>query len=833
MEKENIQANATERQTIFDENSLSVRVILAKFLVFLPYFIVSVFIAITFAYFINRYATPRFALKTTILIKDKGRNSFDGSETFLQGSSLINASKNIENEIGIIKSRFLVEQTINNLNFGISYYYQGKVKTSEQYPNAQFIVEMDTNHLQPYGVPIYIHFLANNEVELSSKNKSGSVLIPYNEEKINNVSGAIPKQKFNLNQEIKAENFKFKIILLDPSLINDDENIYYFVLNTKTTLVNQYAGSYGVKPINKTSSIVEITKESGYPEKDVVFLNKLGETYINMGLEEKTRISKNTVNFITDQINDIQDSLNYIEDNLQSFRAANKIVNISDEGKYIMEKLTSIEKNKAIEESKLNYYNYLSDYISKNKKINEVIAPSSMGIGDPLLNSLILSLSELYVKRITLQNSMESANPALAEIDNDIQNIKQTLVENVKNIKKQSQIVIEDYNKQVGEIEKELNILPNTERQLLNLNRKFTISDKLYTYLLEKRAEAGIAGASVVADNKFVDRTIVTGRTYPKASNNYLIALLIGILIPAVIISSLEAFNTKINNHKQLQAASSIPLIGNIIHNVKKNPLVIQESPKSSIAESFRNLRSNLGYFIKKQEKQVILVTSTVSGEGKTFVSMNLASVIAISGAKTILLGVDLRKPKIFQDFKLDNSIGLTNYLIGRASKEQIIQKTKISSLDVITAGPTPPNPSELLIADRFFDLLLELKKEYEYIILDTPPIGLVADGLDLMKYSDIILYIVRQRLSRKNYLNLINDVRNSDKTKNIGLVFNDVNFAPIYGYGYTYGYGYGYGYGYAYGYGYGYSYGANSSYSYGDNIEVDKKPFWKKLLGY
>jgi capsular exopolysaccharide synthesis family protein len=235
------------------------------------------------------------------------------------------------------------------------------------------------------------------------------------------------------------------------------------------------------------------------------------------------------------------------------------------------------------------------------------------------------------------------------------------------------------------------------------------------------------------------------------------------------------------------------------------------------------------------------MVTSTVSGEGKTFISMNLSSVLAIGGYKTLLIGVDLRKPKIFQDFKLDNSFGLSNYLIGKASRDSIVQNTGVQNLDIITAGPTPPNPSELIMSSAFYDLIEEYKKEYDYIILDTPPIGLVADGMDIMQHSDIVLYVVRQKISLKNYLGLINEIFSSEKSKSIGLIFNDVNFASVYGYGYgSYGYGYGYGYGSSYGSGYGYGYGYGAGYGYGGSYgyggygdtELEKKSLLKRILG-
>jgi capsular exopolysaccharide synthesis family protein len=412
--------------------------------------------------------------------------------------------------------------------------------------------------------------------------------------------------------------------------------------------------------------------------------------------------------------------------------------------------------------------------------------------------------------------------------------LKATLIENLKSVRASSRIILNDINKRISEFESQVSTLPGSEQKLLKMKRKYELSDKLYTYLMEKRAEAGIAGAGINPDSRILDKAEVITKTYPKNDVNYIIAGLVGLFVPLIIVLAGEFLNHNIQNHSQLQQLTQIPLVGSIMHNNKTTALVIANHPKSQISESFRNLRSNISYLQGKEDKKVIMLTSTVSGEGKTFVSMNLGSVLAIAGYKTLLIGVDLRKPKIFQDFKLDNSFGLTNYLIGKLEKNQIIQRTELQNLDVITAGPTPPNPSELIMSSSFYDLIENFKKDYDYIILDTPPVGLVADGLDIMKHSDIILYVARQNVSQKNYFNLINEIYLTANQKSFGLIFNDINFASVYGYGYgAYGYGYGSGYGTGYGYGYGYGngYGYGQSYGYGDT-ELDKKSIWKRILG-
>jgi capsular exopolysaccharide synthesis family protein len=770
-------------------------------------------------------------VKATMLIKEKNaRGGMDGADGFLQGMQLLNTSKNIENELGIIRSRSLVKETIKNLDFGISYYSIGSIKKTDLYGINPFTILLDSNHLQVIGGELTLKFIGNGEVEVFAE-KPVNVFVPKTGEVVR-TEIELPKQNFNLQSEMASENYKFKIRFNEPSLLKAKDVVFSFKLNDRGSLINEYVNNYSIKPANKQSSIVEITKEGNWPEKDIAFINKLCSTYTNKGLDEKNKTTINTIAFIDTQLGNISDSLNSVEDQLQNYRSSNRIVDLSITGENIVVQIVELEKSKSEEELKEKYYDYLTNYVHANKGYDEVVAPTAMGIQDPLLNTLLANMVETYAKKKTLEISLKESNPMIQETNNTLLVLKQTLIENLKNIKQAHRLVLNSLNQRIAVFESQISGLPQKEQKLLNMTRKYRLSDKLYTYLLEKRAEAGIAGAGITPDSKIVDAAMVTGKIYPNTSNNYSIALAIGLILPLIIILGLEFFNTTINNHSDLQKVTKIPLLGSIAHNNKNTALVIANHPKSQVSEAFRNLRSNISFLAgTKIDKKVIMVTSTISGEGKTFISMNLSSVLAIGGYKTLLIGVDLRKPKIFQDFKLDNSFGLTNYLIGKASMESIIQKTELPNLDIITAGPTPPNPSELIMSSAFYDLIEDYKNHYEYIILDTPPIGIVADGLDIMKHSDIVFYVIRQGISKKNYLSLINEIYHAEKNKNIGLIFNDINFAAVYGYGYgTYGYGYGNSYGSSYGYGYGGGYGYGYE-GYGDT-EIEKKPFWKRVLG-
>ena len=820
------------------DSGLNIKIIIGKFLAFLPYFVLSTVLCLSIAFLVNRYSNPRYMVKATMLIKEKNsRSGMDGAEGFIQGMQLLSTSKNIENELGIIRSRAMVEETINNLDFGVSIYSLGSIKKNDLYGNAPFALLLDSSHLQVVSGELMLKFIGNGQMEVYTEDPI-NVFVPATGEVVQNRID-LPKQTFKVGDEIVSENYKFKLQFNDGSLVRAKDQLFAVKLNSFEDLVGAYNGQFQIKPINKQSSIVEITKEGEWPAKDIAFINMLCRTYTNRGLSDKNKTTQNTIAFIDAQLSNISDSLNSVEDQLQVYRSVNKIVDLSATGENIVSQIASLENNKAQEELKAKYYKYLSNYVAANKGYDEVVAPAAMGIPDPILNGLLAKMVETYAKKKTLEISLKESNPMIQEANNTLKVLKQTLQENLKNIQAASNLVLKDLNERIDVFETQISSLPQKEQKLLNMTRKYQLSDKLYTYLLEKRAEAGIAGAGITPDSKIVDAAVVAGKTYPKTSNNYSIALAIGLILPLALILGMEFFNNSIENHSQLQKITQIPLVGNIVHNTKQSALVIANHPKSQVSEAFRNLRSNISYLSGGQaNKKVIMLTSTVSGEGKTFISMNLASVLAIGGYKTLLIGVDLRKPKIFQDFKMDNSFGLTNYLIGRANSSNIIQKTDVENLHVITAGPTPPNPSELIMSAAFYNLIEEYRKDYDYIILDTPPIGLVADGLDIMKHADIVLYVARQAVSKKNYLSLINEIYANEKGKNIGLVFNDVNFAAVYGYGYgAYGYGYGYGYGSSYGSGYGYGYGAGYGYGYGQqygygDTEVDKKPFLKRLLG-
>jgi tyrosine-protein kinase Etk/Wzc len=362
--------------------------------------------------------------------------------------------------------------------------------------------------------------------------------------------------------------------------------------------------------------------------------------------------------------------------------------------------------------------------------------------------------------------------------------------------------------------------MSNLGRNYLEIERRFNVVNGIYSFLLQKRSEASIVSASNVANSEVVDPAVAPANPFfPNYQLNYLVGGALGLIIPFLFIVIRELTFNRIETRGQLERITSIPIIGVIGHNEQSSNLAIMDKPKSIIAETFRSLRSNLQYFSTEKELQTILVTSGSSGEGKSFCSINLASIMAISGKKTILLGLDLRKPKLYDDFGLTNDLGVSNYLGGFVEMKDIIIHSDYNNLDLIFSGPVPPNPAELLMGTKMDALMSFLKETYDIIIIDTPPIGVVSDTFGLLKYSDINLYLVRHLYTEQDAIKPLNDYRERGMVQNIAIILNDFKSRTGYGYGYNYGYGYGYGYGNKYGGGY-----------YDENVKKQSKRFsWTK----
>jgi capsular exopolysaccharide synthesis family protein len=477
------------------------------------------------------------------------------------------------------------------------------------------------------------------------------------------------------------------------------------------------------------------------------------------------------------------------ENKLQQFRSRNMVMDVSAQGQAIIAQVTLLENEKARLNLEANYYDYLADYLAKDVSREVPIVPITMGITDPGLSRLVDELAGLQQQM--LNKGAGDMNPIQNLVEQRVKSTKEALRETLNGLRRANSLARSENEDQISRVNKQASALPVTERQLLGIERKFKLNNELYTFLLETRATQQMQKASNVADCEIVDHADVHFSAV--VSPNPLIvnfaALIAGSGIPFIVLFLLFLFNKKIKE-EEIRSMTDMPVVGNIPHGTEKINNVVLDSPNSSVAEAFRLLRSRIQFFTKEAKSPVILVTSSMPEEGKTFIAINLASVYSLLNTKTVLVGFDLRKPKIFQDFNLNNESGVSTYLIGKDKLDDIIKKTKYENIDIITAGPVPPNPSELIALGKTNELIQDLKERYEYIIIDSSPIGLVSDTYHLASLADACLFVVRPGTTLRDILDVtIREVKGSS-IKGLSMVVNDIpsdskhfNYRDKYGY--------------------------------------------------
>ncbi len=489
------------------EEKVDIMSIVFKMLSHWHYFAISIILALLLAFIFNKYSIPIYEVKSTVLVKDDKKGG--GGGDLLKGLDLFGSQKNVQNEIGILQSYSLTNKAIKDLNFFVSYFTESKFKTQELYKDCPFQVIIDTAYDQLVGAPIFVNIVSSDKYELEVPEQTAATLYNYRSEKPVEDKVDVKKatKTLNFGEWYKSDHLNFKIVLTPnyKASENNGKN-YQFTINDINQLTSQFKSSK-IEPINKEATILEITLKNKNKQKAIDFINTLITVYINSDLEDKNLIASNTIDFIDSQLSGITDSLHIVESQLQDFRTVNKIMNVSDEAKMVFDKVYALENEKALESLKARYYKYLMDYVNKNAEIkNDIVAPATMGIEDPLLVSLVTELVKLSSEKEKLKSSSTSINPAITAIDLKIENTRKTLVENIRNIVNMSNISVKELDKRIAQVQTEVNKLPITERNLINIERKFKINNEIYTFLLQKRAESAIAKASTFQIIKFLIR---------------------------------------------------------------------------------------------------------------------------------------------------------------------------------------------------------------------------------------------------------------------------------------------------------------------------------------
>ncbi len=776
-----------------EEETIDIKSFVIKCFHHWPYFIIIPVIALTIAFTVNKFTSPVYKVKTWILIRDE-ENPLDPQH--FVGSSLYGNPYKLENEIGILKSKQLTEKAVKDLNFLVSYYREERFIATSLYTQSPFTIQPDTLFNQPVNVSFQLMFLSDTLMEVKSEARN-ALLYDYS----NSLNPTVlPYFQFwdtlSFGQMAGNQYCRFLIMPNFNQLSRIREHKKYsFRFNSQGQLVTHFRNSTDVAS-SKSSSILELSVKCSNVGQGVDYLNKLATLYLQKSIEKDDIIATRTLAFIDGQLEEISDSLRFSEERLQDFKTSKKLMNLDFQAQQVYEQMENLQNQKAQLVIKSKYYHYLKDYLEKNIRMDELIAPSTMDISDPLLNSLIMELSKLSSERTEMSYNSIRDNPYLNSLESKIADIRAKLLENVNNIIKSSAISLQETESRIANLEGTINKFPKDQREYFVIERKFKFNDAIYTYLLTKRSEVQISKASNLPSDEILDPASYDDYQLlsPNAKMNYIIALLIGLIVPAFFLYLKDLFRNKIDNKKDIRGITDIPLLGHIIHNKYKTSTVVKDYPKSLIAESFRSLRTNFQFIADESEKNVILITSVITGEGKSFTAVNLGTVFAQNQKKVVIIDFDLRKSKINQYLNIEADQGLSMFLSRRADREAIIFPSGIDNLDIIPSGPTPPNPTELISSAQTAELLAWLKQSYDIVIIDSPPIGMVSDALLLLKFVNVRLLVLRHNFTPKDLFANIMDDLTRRKIGNINLLMNDVRFGRN---------GYGYGYGYAYGYGY------------------------------
>ena len=704
---------------------------------------------------------------------------------FMKEIEYFRSTSGLEDEVGVLSSYSLIAATIDSLEYGISYYVkEGMKKTELDKPDFPLLIRIDSSHIQLVKVLFRLEINEEGEIYISLDEDEAPLYDPKAQMDLGMKENIVFNQKVRPNTTIESPHFR---ITLDenPQFQTLPVGTYFFRISTMYDMVQSYKSNLSVDLSSDESNIVSLVLQGPVVRKDIAFLRQLIDNYLYQELVQKQENGLKTLDFIRAEIDSISDSLRNVENKLATFRSGSEIMDPASGAKKLQNQLEEIESKQLDVKLKLGYYRYISENLAKENPTS-IPAPSMDDGSDPLLRALLEELSRLIKEKANMGFKTTKANPQYKLLEDQIAENKAAIVTNVSNHIRSLEISERELRSNAYKIRSKLSQLPNYEKGLNKIEREYSSINEMYKYLQEKRAEADIALANQSIQHKVIDPPHLASRDPIKPKKGFImgLALLMGLGFPFLMITVSELLKTKINTRKDIQANTSIPILGYIAKNNSDEKIIHSDMMQTYLAESFRTLRVKLQYSNKDLPQKIIGVTSSWSGEGKSFCSANLSCVTAMVGSKTLLIDLDFRKPS--QQYYFDNlgERGLVDYLTGDIDYEDVIYPTHIPGLEIIPVGQSNYNPLDLLDQQKFHDLISTLKTKYDKIIIDTPPIGRTSDYLMFIKWIDLTVYVVRHKYTKAHAFQEINELYESGRITNIGIVVNAVSNLNFFQYG-------------------------------------------------
>lgn len=751
-----------------EEEGIDIKLILNKLADKWYWFVISVILGLLCAFFYLKFTAPTYQITARVLVNDDQKGGGLGKQAgaLMDLGGLMGATNSVDNEAEILKTRFLMEQVVRQMQLNIVYYQKNNLVNRELY-NAPFKVELIKGLDTIRTTKVNIKTLGNNKLAIHAKGFEGEV-------------------QWGQGFYIKGVG-KIKV---DRTLyLPMDKSNYSVIISSIDERVAALMNQLTVAVANKQVSIIDLGLKYSIPKKGEDILNTLIAQYIKANLTDKNTIADSTSKFIKERISLIASELGDVENKVESFKQKNNLADMTEQGRMLVKNTSDISSDLAKTETQINVLTSLEKYI-QDEVTNKRVFPSSLVPQDVAFANLMTQYNLLLLEREKQLLGVTEESPFIKNIDEQISGLRGDILSNIQSSKASSIITRNRIQNQLSQAQGQISDVPQVEKNYLKLARNQQIKQELYIFLMQKAEETAISKTSNISVAKVIDPPKAAfGPVAPKGTVILVIGFLLGIILPASIVFLISMLKTTISTKDDISNATQVPVIGEISHNLSSDNMIVASYTRSAISEQFRALRTNLSFYLKTKQENTILLTSSMSGEGKSFTAINLANILALSGKKVLLMELDLRKPGLSTKLGIDNGIGFTNYTIDPTIQlDDIIKPLGINeNMFIISSGPLPPNPAETLMDKHTSELIARLKERFDYIILDAPPIGIITDAQLLADYADVTIYLVRHNVTQKRQLKIVEDLYRAEKLKNLGIVVNDIK-SKDYGYGYGYG---------------------------------------------
>ena len=756
------------------------------FLILLP------LIAFGTSYIVTHRIQDVYAAKCQILLRSQETYDYQGQLGRGLGlNSLHSGYEYTAGQMRIITSTTILDEVLDSLDLNVRYYIVGRLKTTELFKHIPFKVMFNKSAQRLYGKDFQLSIIDEDSYRLQ-----------YD-------MGGVSKDKiFRFGQLVADDGLYLKIYKRNRITEQNVENFsgakYQFKVQSDNSLLNKLKASINVNNVDYTS-IIEVVLSDEIPDRAVAVLDRISNAYIQTTVQRQEDINTNTLHYIDKQLEEVTVIINTIEDELEKYKEEKEILSLTREEQNHFDQLAEIETERHIQEQQLKAMVELRDYLLQSDNSETYFPPSIiLQNADGQINIRIQELYELRKEYASMLSGGTKENPLINSLMENINDLKQDLLVYLDNQEQAIKMHLQHFNLRRASIEEKIKSIPKSQRDILNIQRRLEVNEQLYQYLLSRRAETVIAKAGLLPETKLIERPRSTGVVYPDKDRMNLTWLLIGFGIAVVIVFMKELFFRKIQNINELSAFTDLPILGGIPEKpgLPLNFKLDQSTPKSDVIQAFRAIRTSLQYMDVGRGCQKFLVTSILPGEGKTFISTNIASILALAEKKVLIADFDMHKPRLAKAMDLSNDRGLSTYLSGNTDIKSIIQETHLDNLKAITSGPIPPNPSELILKKELVELLEWCESEFDYFILDTPPISLITDGITLMKNVDLRLFVLNSKSTNRGGIDYIEHLLEDNKLDRAALIMNREKRAILARYYGSYNYnGYYYQYSERYGY--------------------------------